>query len=245
MILEQLVYCSGKLSVHCCKPCTDALITISYIISQSWFTIILQFEEIASKPGTSKQCIRAHKMRLGSGTLFIGYWSILAFSSSTALMLTCDRPNFTCPDSPVSCKCEGLVRLFWTITSTATGSQLLNDPVEITLSGDNPVDFLISKNGYTGIVCNFNATTLTLSSKLTFNLSRTENLSVNCTDTFNIDAPETVSLQRPSKLIRVYRIFIKFTGFLASFMGSLWLVFLWQNKPNTSRKWCRMMMQIR
>ena len=139
-------------------------------------------------------------MRLGSSTLFIGYY-ILTFSSSTALMLTCDQPNFTCPDSPVSCKCEGQIRLTWTVTSTATGSQLLNDPVEIVFTVDDPVGLSLSNNGYTGIVCDVNVTDFppTLSSKLTFNLSGTENLSVNCTDNFNNNAPETVSLQRASK----------------------------------------------
>ena len=142
-------------------------------------------------------------MRLGSSTLFIaiGYWSILTFSSFTALMLTCDQPNFTCPDSPVSCKCEGQVRLTWTVTSTATGSQLLNDPGEIELSIDNPVEFSLSNNGYTGIVCNVNVTAIdaTLSSKLTFNLSGTENLSVNCMDSLNSEMPVTIWLLKASK----------------------------------------------
>ena len=138
-------------------------------------------------------------MRLGSSTLFIDYWSILTFSSSTALMLTCDQPNFTCPDSPVSCKCEGLARLTWTVTSTASGSQLLNDPVEIVFTSDGPVQIPVSMNGYTGIVTEADADNFTLSSKLTFNLSGTENLSVNCMDIFNSDAPETVWFLRASK----------------------------------------------
>ena len=56
MILEQLisVYCSGKLSVHYCKPCTDATMTISYIIVYHWSIMVYQFEEIASKPGSGK-----------------------------------------------------------------------------------------------------------------------------------------------------------------------------------------------
>ena len=106
-------------------------------------------------------------------------------SAATALVLKC----LTCLDDPVSCECQGLVRLSWTVTSTATGSQLLTNP-GIVFDLDDDRGETSSNNGYTGVLCNI--TDLTLYSKLTFNFS--ENISVNCQDNFR--AHDNVTLQR-------------------------------------------------
>ena len=84
---------------------------------------------------------------------------------------------------------SGLARLIWTVTSTATDSQLLaNRGIIFDLGDERGQPF--SNNGFTGVLCNI--TDLTLYSKLTFNFS--DNISVNCQDNFR--ARDNVTLQR-------------------------------------------------
>ena len=109
--------------------------------------------------------------------------------AATALVLKC----LTCPDSPVSCECQGSMGLIWTVTSTANGDQLLTDPGIVFELGDERGQLSLN-NGFTGILCSI--TDFILYSKLTFNFS--EDINITCQN--NLRELDTVSLQRASRL---------------------------------------------
>ena len=118
--------------------------------------------------------------------------------ADTASLLVCHPPNIICPESPVSCECQGLLSLEWTVTSIAIGSVLSH----MNYLDTDTIGVVSSTNGFTGVLCNvtldppvrgFQFTRLT--SKLNFTLS--ENLNVQCRD--NV-LPTLVPLYRASKL---------------------------------------------
>ena len=133
--------------------------------------------------------------------VFIGllYAICTILPADTASLLTCDPSNFTCPDSPVSCECQGVASLEWTVTSTATGSVLSH----MNYLDTNAVGSVSSTDGFTGVLCNvtldppisgFQITRLT--SKINFTL--TENVIVQCRD--NVQ-PNLVFLYRACELV--------------------------------------------
>ena len=112
---------------------------------------------------------------------------LLAFSflpAATALMLTCHPSNFTCPGSPVSCECQGPLRLIWTITFSSTGSSVLDDPQEIEFTVGDSIGSSSSNNGFIGVLSNISGSGFesTLIAKLYFNFSAS--ITVNCRDNF-------------------------------------------------------------
>ena len=114
------------------------------------------------------------------------------FARTTALVLTCHPSNFTCPGRPVSCECQGLLTLTWTVTFSPTASSVLDDPQGI-LFADESIGSSSSNNGFTGVLSNISGSGLmsTLTSKLHFNFSAS--ITVNCRD--NFEGPGTLSLQ--------------------------------------------------
>ena len=100
-------------------------------------------------------------------------------SVSSGAELTCHQPSFTCPDSPVSCECQGLLSLVWSVRLTSDSEPLFSH----FFTGMN--EGYIS-NGFTAVVCNVTEDTqfgfiLTrLTSKLTFMFM--ENVTVECID---------------------------------------------------------------
>ena len=103
----------------------------------------------------------------------------------SALTLTCHQPEFTCPNSPVSCECQGFVRLTWSVIASASGTAFQ--------IGLGPGGSIVSIGSYTVVLCNVTGIDSIpyLSSKLNFTLS--ENTSVECND--NTVETERVSLQ--------------------------------------------------
>ena len=126
-------------------------------------------------------------MRLAGSIVFVGYCLSVVSSNAT---LTC----LACPDNLVNCECQGSMELTWTVTSTATGSQLLTDPGIVFELGDKRGQ-PSSNNGFTGILCSI--TDFILYSKLTFNFSEDININITCQD--NLRQIVTVSPQRASK----------------------------------------------
>ena len=103
----------------------------------------------------------------------------------SALTLTCHQPEFTCPNSLVSCECQGFVRLMWSVIASASGTAFQ--------IGLGPGGSIVSIGSYTVVLCNVTGIDSIpyLSSKLNFTLS--ENTSVECND--NTVETERVSLQ--------------------------------------------------
>lgn len=117
-----------------------------------------------------------------------------AISATASPPLTCNQ-NFTCPNSAVSCECEGDVTLRWTVTSSSSTSELYS---QLFVAAD--VESMLPKvmNGYSGILCTVEgeAPLFELTSKLNFTF--TENIVVTCRDGVDI-ADTSLSLQRASK----------------------------------------------
>lgn len=123
------------------------------------------------------------------------YSSLLPMLS--AFMPTCHQPNFTCPNSPVSCDCQGFVRLLWSVSRPVNGSEQV-----ITRIGFGPVDSIGAITtilGYTALVCNVtgDGEGRLLVSKLNFTLSE-PSIHVDCADR---SARGRVSLQAAGKRI--------------------------------------------
>ena len=109
-------------------------------------------------------------------------------TSSEGLVVRCDRGSIfsACPSSPVSCECQSLDRLKWTVTSTESGVELFM----ATYDARSEINDSISLNNYTGFLCNRTNETRTiantvlsivhLSSKLIFTIS--EDINVTCND---------------------------------------------------------------
>ena len=107
---------------------------------------------------------------------------------SEGLEERCDQGSIfsTCPGSPVSCECQSLNRLKWTVTSTESGVELFM----ATYDTRSEINDSISLNNYTGFLCNRTNGTRTientvlpfvnLSSKLNFTMS--EDINVTCDD---------------------------------------------------------------
>ena len=135
---------------------------------------------------------------------------LLAFSflpAATALMLTCHPSNFTCPGSPVSCECQGsLIRLIWTITFSATGSSVLDDPQGIEFTADDSIGSSSSNNGFIGVLSNISGSGFmsTLTSKLHFNFSAS--ITVKCRD--NFEGRGTLSLQGAGILLSAHVFYV-------------------------------------
>ena len=125
---------------------------------------------------------------------------MLFASASSGAQLTCDPPSFTCLDSPVSCKCQGVITLNWIVrlTSAAPDRQF----AEVFVSSDTEGSET-SRNGFTTVLCNVTQDPpvagfiiTRLSSKLSFMLM--ESVTVQCDD--NQPGSATVLLQSASKL---------------------------------------------
>ena len=115
-------------------------------------------------------------------------------------LLTCDPDSLTCPDSPVSCECQGAVQIRWRAI-LSTGSEVYSS----TCSSDSDTVIANSINGVTGVLCNITDglviqgfQTTIIASRLNVTLSG--NVTVECTDGSS-DITGTVLLQKASKFI--------------------------------------------
>ena len=114
-------------------------------------------------------------------------------------LLTCDPESFTCPDSPVSCECQGSNIIRWRVI-LSTGSEVYSS----TCSSDSRTVIANSMNGVTGVLCNITDglvirgfPTTVIASKLNVTLSG--NVTVECTNSSGTTG--TVFLQKASKFI--------------------------------------------
>jgi hypothetical protein len=112
-------------------------------------------------------------------------------ASSEALTLMCHQPNFTCPGTSVSCECQGVLNIRWTVLS-ASGSEL----AEITIGSNGAISG--SSDDYTAVLCDVSgaAPNTVLTAKLNFSLSG--NIDVRCSDN-GIQGPANATLQMASK----------------------------------------------
>ena len=115
-------------------------------------------------------------------------------------LLTCDPDSLTCPDSPVSCECQGTILIRWRVI-LSTGFEVYRS----TCSSNSRTVIANSLNGVTGVLCNITNgpviqgfPTTIIASKLNVTLSG--NVTVECTDGSS-EITGTVLLQKASKFI--------------------------------------------
>lgn len=115
-----------------------------------------------------------------ASVLFSSLWPMLS-----AFTLTCHQPEFACTNSPVSCDCQGFIRLTWSVVTPDGGTNFR--------IGFGSLGQTATVGRFSAVVCNATdiGSSLFLSSKVNFTLS--ENINVECSD--NTVGPERVSLQ--------------------------------------------------
>ena len=161
-------------------------------------------------------------------------FQFLASSYSIDANMSSIKLNFTCPGSPVSCECQGLITLIWTITFSATGSSVLDDPQGIEFTVDDSIGSSSSNNGFIGVLSNISGSSFesTLTSKLYFSFSAS--ITVNCRD--NFVGRGTLSLQGAGILLSadVFYVWNSTSGVLCQ--GTCWIA-LKLAKPNMYVHW--------
>ena len=130
--------------------------------------------------------------------VFASYLTSNFLPATATSLLRCNQPHFTCPDSLVSCECQGVASLEWTITSMTTGSELFHK----NYLGNDAIGSASSTNGFTTVLCNVTLDPpiqglrfTRLSSKLNYSLAT--NVNVHCRDNTRSDS---VSLYRAGEL---------------------------------------------
>ena len=127
--------------------------------------------------------------------LFVLVFASYFLPTTATSLLTCNQPHFTCPNSLVSCECQGVASLEWTITSMTTGSELFHK----NYLGNDAIGTASSTNGFTSVLCNVipiqGLRFTRLSSKVNFSLAT--NVNVHCRDNTRSDS---VSLYRTGEI---------------------------------------------
>ena len=120
-------------------------------------------------------------------------------SGSSGAELTCHQPSFTCPNSSISCECQGVTIIAWEVRVTSAAPDRLFAGVFVSSDTEGSET---SRNGFTAVLCNVTQDPpvhcfiiTRLSSKLNFMLM--ESVMVECADN---QGSATVLLQIASKL---------------------------------------------
>lgn len=119
-----------------------------------------------------------------------------------ASILRCHQPSFTCPDSLVSCECQGAISVRWEVYPWPTSMETLRlFGVEHTSDGSIGQETSTNISLYSAILRNISQDPhitgplgIRLTSRVSFNLTRS--VDVRCMDNNGTD---TTTLQRASK----------------------------------------------
>ena len=74
--------------------------------------------------------------------------SMFFASVSSGADLTCHPPSFTCPDSPISCECQGEITITWEVSAAPDSEPLFSHIFIATGMNES------SSNGFTAVRCN-------------------------------------------------------------------------------------------